>query len=360
MAASQRDPKRSDMVRARRVSRKPRKKALNGKQRNSNASRNMPPMVTRTNTTTNYVRSNGRKAKDRRGRSNVKETSRRYNVALNTQGAELRLPAIPVVKVGWRIISGFMVILTLFAIYYLWTSPAMQVQSIELVGVERISTEQISDALQVVGSPIFTVDRTQVIQILQENYWELVDASVSVGFPARIVVEAGERQPVLLWKDHQTDYEVWVDLNGVSFPKRFEMENLVTVVAMEPPPPLWATEEPEEGEAAPDAEATEEALDPETALLKEHQLITPQMVAAILAVGKRAPADTMLVYDPEHGLGWVDPEENWQVYFGSSPDNMDIKLKVYAAIVEELKAKNIQPVLINLEHLHAPFYRLNR
>ncbi len=359
MAPSENDPRRSDMVRARRASRKS-KKTLTGKQRASNASRNMPPMVTRTNTPTSYVRSSGRKAKGRRGGSNVKEASRRYNVALNTQGAELRLPAIPVVKVGWRIISGFMVILTLFAIYYLWTSPAMQVQGIELVGVERLSTDQVSEALQVIGSPIFTVDRTQMMQILQDNYWELVDASVRVGFPARIVVEAGERQPVLLWKDHQTDYEVWVDSNGVSFPKRFEMENLVTVVAMEPPPPLWITEEPEEGEDTPEIEATEEALDPEAALLKEHQLITPQMVDAILAVGKHAPANTMLVYDPEHGLGWVDPDENWQVYFGSSPDNMDIKLKVYAAIVEELKAKNIQPALINLEYLHAPFYRLNR
>lgn len=354
MAPRQQASKRSDMVRARRANRKPKKKALSNKQRTSSASRNMPPVVTRNNS---YVRSTRRSDKARRG--STKEARRRYNVALNTKGAELRLPAIPVVKVGWRVISGFMVILTLLAIYYLWTAPHMQVQQIELVGVERVSTEQVGDALQVIGSPIFTVDRTQVMQTLQENYWELVDASVHVGFPAKIVVEAGERQPVLLWKDHQTDYEIWVDRNGVSFPKRDDMPNLVTVVAMEPPPELWVEEESEEGEETP-VEEVEEQLDPETAVLREHQLITPQMVDAIVAVGQRAPADTVLVYDPEHGLGWVDPEENWQVYFGSSPDNMDIKLKVYAAIVDELKAKNIQPALINLEYLHAPFYRLNR
>ena len=118
MAPSQNDPRRSDMVRARRSSRKSKKKVLTGRQHTSNASRNMPPMVTRTNTPTSYVRSNGRKAKGRRDRSNVKEGRRRYNVALNTQGAELRLPAVPVVKVGWRIISGFMVILTLFVAVY--------------------------------------------------------------------------------------------------------------------------------------------------------------------------------------------------------------------------------------------------
>ena len=354
MASRQQDSKRSEMVRGRRANRKTKKKALSSKQRTSSASRNMPPMVTRTN---NYVRSSGRSSKARRG--STKEARRRYNVALNTKGAELRLPAIPVVKVGWRVMSGFIVIFTLMAIYYLWTAPHMQIQEIELVGIERVSTEQIGDALQVIGSPIFTVDRAKVLQILQENYWELVDASVRVGFPAKIIVEAGERQPVLLWKDHQTDYEIWVDGNGVSFPKRFDMQNLITVVAMEPPPKLWVDAEVEEGAETP-VEDMQEQLDPETAVLKEHQLITPQMVDAIVAVGQRAPADTVLVYDPEHGLGWVDPQENWQVYFGSSPDNMDIKLKVYAAIVDELKAKNIQPILINLEHLHAPYYRLNR
>jgi hypothetical protein len=353
MAPHQQDSKRSEMVRARRGSRKPKKTTLAGKQRTSGASRNMPPMITRTSTN-NYVRTPAGKRTSR-----PKEARRRYNVALNTKGAELRLPAVPVVKVGWRVISGFMVIFTLLAIYFLWTAPEMQVQEIELVGVERLSTEQVGGALQVIGSPVFTVDRTKMLQTLQENYWELVDASVRVGFPAKIIVEAGERQPVLLWKDRQTDFEIWVDANGVSFPKRFDMPELITVVAMEPPPALWAEEAAEEGAATPEEDAGAQ-LDPETAVLKEHQLITPQMVSAIQALGKRAPADTVLVYDPEHGLGWVDPEENWQVYFGSSTDNMDIKLKVYTAIVEELKAKDIRPVLINLEQLHAPFYRLSR
>ena len=71
------------------------------------------------------------------------------------------------------------------------------------------------------------------------------------------------------------------------------------------------------------------------------------------------PADTMLVYDSEHGLGWNDPN-GWEVYFGAEDQDMEMKLSVYQAMVERLQSEGIQPALISVEYVHAPYYRMER
>jgi hypothetical protein len=40
--------------------------------------------------------------------------------------------------------------------------------------------------------------------------------------------------------------------------------------------------------------------------------------------------------------------------------DLEEKLFVYSAIVEEVQANGITPALINVEHVHAPFYRMER
>ena len=43
-------------------------------------------------------------------------------------------------------------------------------------------------------------------------------------------------------------------------------------------------------------------------------------------------------------------------------DTVDIQMKltVYQAIVAELQSKGITPALINVEHVQAPYYRMER
>ena len=56
------------------------------------------------------------------GRSPYK-TRRRFDVALNSLGSEMRLPAIPLFQTGWRIISFLLVGFLLFVLYQFWSSP---------------------------------------------------------------------------------------------------------------------------------------------------------------------------------------------------------------------------------------------
>ena len=68
-------------------------------------------------------------------------------------------------------------------------------------------------------------------------------------------------------------------------------------------------------------------------------------------------AGTPLLYDAENGVGWTDPQ-GWQVYLGTDPADIDLKLAEYQVIVADLLQRNLQTVLINLEYLHAPYYRM--
>jgi hypothetical protein len=87
--------------------------------------------------------------------------------------------------------------------------------------------------------------------------------------------------------------------------------------------------------------------------------LSPKLVSAIVALGAKMPADTLLVYDSEHGLGWNDPN-GWEVFFGQEDQDMDMNLSVYETLVDHLQSEGIQPELISVEYVHAPYYRMER
>ena len=86
--------------------------------------------------------------------------------------------------------------------------------------------------------------------------------------------------------------------------------------------------------------------------------LSPEMVSAIMSMSAQAPAGTPLVYDAQHGLGWKDPQ-GWEVYFGNVRD-MGIKLKIYQALLKRLQEEGITPVLVSVEYIHSPYYRVEK
>jgi hypothetical protein len=66
-----------------------------------------------------------------------------------------------------------------------------------------------------------------------------------------------------------------------------------------------------------------------------------------------------LIYSHEHGLGWKDGR-GWEVYFGTDIQDIDMKLQVYKAILKEIKKKDVRPIFISVEFVHAPYYRLEQ
>ncbi|MFQ5616748.1 MAG: cell division protein FtsQ/DivIB [Anaerolineales bacterium] len=263
-------------------------------------------------------------------------TRRRYDVALGVPGAELRLPALPSVRVSWRLASGLMVVLLLGLLYNFQNAPRFRVNGVQATGLERLSDREVSLVLGLTDTPVFLLDPAQMQRDLLEAFPEFSSASVWVDWPNVVNVAVEERQPVLVWKS--AGKTVWVDAEGIAFPQRGKSAPAALVEAAGIPP-------------APSPEGD----DP----LAPHRMMTAELVSAILAVSELAPEETILLYDPKRGLGWKDPQ-GWQVYFGPDGVDMEQKLKVYRALVTRLLEEDIYPALISVEYLHAPYYRLDQ
>jgi len=278
---------------------------------------------------------------------------RRFDVPLNIPGAEIRLPSVPFIQVGWRGVSFLMVLMMTACLFLMWKAPVFQVNAVEAKGLQRLTVGDMNTVMGTFGKSVFTIDPEVLEQTLQQAFPELSKISVQVNLPASVKVAVTEREPVIAWT--QDGREIWVDADGISFPPRgTPASSLVRIEGFGTPPSIQS-------------DASTNGLQPlpgdvpsatgQTTVSSFR--LSPKLVASILALGAKMPADTMLVYDSEHGLGWNDPN-GWEVYFGAEDQDMEMKLSVYQAMVERLQSEGIQPALISVEFVHAPYYRMER
>lgn len=261
---------------------------------------------------------------------------RRYDVALNMPGVEMRLPSLPQVAIGWRLVSFLLVAALGMLLYHLWNSPQYRVQTAQVSGLQRLTSQDVNAVLNVRDERIFSIDPGTMQKKLMQAFPEFSSVDVKVSLPGEVSVKVEERQPILTWR--QDGRTVLVDANGVSFPMRDQNGAMPAVVV--------------EAHGSP---ATQE-LPLESPSLE--QFMPVEMVSAILSMSAQVPQGTPLSYDPQRGLGWQDAQ-GFEVYFGDTR-NMDMKLKVYKAILEKLDKDDIMPALISVEYVHLPYYRLER
>jgi cell division septal protein FtsQ len=270
---------------------------------------------------------------------------RRIYLPTNIPGSEIRLPAMPEVKLGWRLLSAFLVILLGIGIYMLYFSDRFEISTLNLSGAQRIPAEEILDKLELSGKPIISVIPSEVEAQILAEFPDIKSAVVSVELPANLTISIQERIPAITWII-DGEATTWVDDEGFAFPIRGEATIPLKVMANgDPPRPL--------GYIDPASEPAEET---ETPILPTPS-VDPQFVASVLKLRTYIPAGAALLYDPENGLGWTDAQ-GWQVYLGTDVSQIDVKLVEYQKIVTALLEQNLQPVLISVEYIHAPYYRL--
>jgi hypothetical protein len=256
---------------------------------------------------------------------------RRFDIALNVPGAEMRLPSLPAVRLGWRVVSFMLTALLCMAIYVLWSSPIYQVQDLQIEGLQRLTAREINTLLNINGEHIFAIDQAKLYAQLQDTFPELSSIDIKVSLPAAVKLTVTERTPVLVW--YQNGRTLWVDQDGYAFPAR---------------------------EADPPELKINAAGDPKVFLGPDpdpNQLLTPDFVKAILEVRDIAPGGHDLVYSVDHGLGWKE-KKGWTVYLGLNLNDIDMKLQVYKAIEKYLKKAKLKPALVSVESVHAPYYRM--
>lgn len=267
---------------------------------------------------------------------------------LKKKGAELQIPTIPRIELGWRLISGAIFFLSLAVVISFTSLSTFKVSSIQLRGAQRLTAEALLSQVDLVGTSIIRLVPDQIKTSVEDQFHGLSSVNVSVNLPATVTIQVKERDPLILWQ--QENKTLWIDAEGVMFPVNGEAEVVQTVIAAgdaPSPPDVFIPEvDDETGEISHLLEQTF----PST---------TAEFVGAVLSITNYMPEGTQLQFNPQYGLGWQDPN-GWLVYFGRDTANIDIKLSEYQTIIGALENENVIPALISLEFLHAPYFRLEQ
>lgn len=287
---------------------------------------------------------------------------RKFSIALSSDGAQLVLPALPIVRPGWQTFSAILVVIFLAAIIFISSSDTFRVDTLTVNGVQRLQPADLMAISGVSGDPIFAINPDEMTKKLNRAFPELSSIQISVSLPNQVTLDVTERQPVFEWKNGDTIY--WIDLEGAVFKQRGVATLAVTVVANVPPPMVPVAGAPvEETLDEKDNPSNQSQNAASMSLMSEATLYDPAlhrvdhdvlMAAASLTLKK--PVDSVLVYHKEEGFGWQDPR-GWDVYFGQNLDDLDLKFEMYQAIINQLAQQAIEPVFISVAHVHAPFYR---
>jgi hypothetical protein len=292
---------------------------------------------------------------------------RQYYVALNTPGAELRLPALPTLRPGPRLLSGLIAIICLIGIFSMLFSSLFIVGAPVVKGLERLTQADIEAALDIANMNAVEIDTGVLRAALLERFDILDSATVTVGLPNTLSVRVKERTPSFVWQ--MGDQTRWGDENGFLFAPAGESPQLLTITSPDAPP-FQVT--PEQLAAIQAAEANletamleDEGVEAARAVLEKAKnpsgarQIDQHLLTAALKLTTLLPEGTNLTYTNMRGLGWQDAG-GWDVYIGSDLSNFDHKYALYQSIIQQLNGQGITPAVISVEYLEAPYYQLER
>ena len=256
-----------------------------------------------------------------------------YDVAFNLGRTAVRAPLVSLPNLGSRWVSAGLTLLLVFLLYTMGTANTFKVTAIELTGNQRLDTAIISTSIGLTGQPIYKAIPFKIEKALRAAFPELKHVSVRVVFPNHLQVAVVERTPILAW--FQDGNTKWIDSDGIAFPPRGDVPGLVQVASSSNPP-----KPPEDSPKPP----------------VDQPFIDPAMVQAILALYSQVPGGTPVIYDSKYGMGWQD-SRGWSVYFGQNTQEIEMKKKVYEAILDTFSKQGIQPSLVSVAYLDAPFYK---
>lgn len=296
---------------------------------------------------------------------------RRLVIPLRSPGAEINLPALPAINFSWRILSGIIAVSNLILLLLYISTPLFRTNLVRINGLERVNPGDVETVLNLINKPIYEIEPQNVKAIIEQNFPDIVDTSVNVSFPSSVLVSAKERIPMVAWV--YNDELSYIDKEGYVFPSRnFMVEHLLTIRSNELPPapapkPViqgyslpWFLKPFSSYTAEPIiVQAPEDDTEkPTTEFIQSDRQVDLDLIHAAQALSKQVPENTTLVYSSRDGLGWFD-NRGWNVFIGLNLENMEIKIAEYQATVQQLEENGILPSMISVEHIHAPFYRVD-
>lgn len=278
---------------------------------------------------------------------NFAQKRKRMYVSTGSTGSEVRMPSLPRINLSWRFLSGTIAVIMTLGLFLMKSSSIFTVSAINLMGGVRIPAEEISASLDISGKSIVDLVPSDIESEILTRFSDIKSAKVSISLPANLSATIEERIPALVWLENE-EPRFWVDQEGYTFPIRGEATLPIQVHSNSEPPHSIGYD--------PAQETTLPTFDP-AAKEGQEPSIDPQFVSAVQKINTMIPTGSPLLYDRESGLGWTDPH-GWKVYFGTDLEQIDLKLVEYDRIVQAILDKNLQPTMISLEFLRAPYYRM--
>jgi len=250
---------------------------------------------------------------------------RRFDLSLPSHlGAEIRLPALPAVRIGPRLLSFSLLGAVGTALVMLLRAPVMQVGQAEVLDAKIMPADLVRSIAAVDRESIFLVDPPGIVAAL-EAHPEIASARVRVHWPNQVQITLQERQPVAEWEDDGRTW--WISSEGIGYLKHGEWPGVIRIASKKPFLQIQA--------------------DPLVPVVSGDLLRSAAVLAAqINGLGT-------LVYHPDHGLGYVD-ERGWTAYFGTSGD-MVMKIRLYEAVAGSLLAQGITASLVSVEDPAVPY-----
>jgi len=280
--------------------------------------------------------------------------SRQYNYAVGATGAEIRLPAISSINIGWRFLSFFLGIFCLVGIYLLFNSAEFRVNQIQTSGLLRLNAADLDAVMKINGESIIWMDANQVKQDLTIAFPELKDIQISVEFPNQVTISAFERQPVLLWQTEKQAY--WMDQEGVLIPPRGEVGDLLTIQASAAPPLVILPQDLSTSNLQEIPENSKTAQLSVAQLQGWGETVDPVMIDAAYELMAFLPPNSQILYNQTHGLGWK-AEQGWDVFVGLTLNDINYKLNAYQALIEKFSKEGTNPSMVSIEFATRPYYR---
>ena len=255
---------------------------------------------------------------------------RRHDFALAAGiGVEARLPALPAVRTGPRLMTVILLTATILGLGYAFTSPAFHVERAVVFNNKLLSQAQVRSIAQVDGSLVFLINPMQVVERLMQ-FPEVLTATVRLGWPNRVEIHVEERHPVVEWNDAGRIW--WLSSDGMAYIQHGSWPGLIRI----------KTEEPV-------LRISKQAMEP---------VISSDVLQTAMLLNAQLPEIEVLEYDGEHGLGFED-HNGWKVYFGDEGDIIQ-KIRIYRALVDQLSDRGVQVAMVSLENESASYISVER
>lgn len=260
-------------------------------------------------------------------------------------------------KPGWRLLSFALVVGLSYFLLTAFRSPEYRVSGVEISGLQRLNAEEVLGSLNIVGAHIFAVQPEEIANTIAAGFPELRDIQVSIALPAHVSITAVERQPMFTWQ--MSDRTMWVDTEGYLIPARGEASAMLTIDA--DALPLYQVDEDlrEFGSSKIIQDKTiRKPGQSDFMFFAQTKHIDSNLLVAVLQLNAWMPDESALLYQQQRGLGWSDTR-GWDVYIGQKLESINDKMVMYETIVRNLEEEGINPSMVSVEFLNAPYYRVD-